>query len=70
MDAVDVRRPGHACRTCRALEALEGDDRAALVEWLRDRDVSARMITQAVSAYGLDITQASVMRHRREHSLE
>lgn len=70
MDGVDTRRGGHSCLTCHLLESLEGDDLVALQEWLADRRVSARMIVQAVRAYGLEITQSSVMRHRREHSIQ
>ena len=46
------------------------DMRDPFQEWLDNRSVSARMIVQASQAYGLELTQSSVMRHRREHSIQ
>lgn len=63
---VDRPRGGHKCMTCVALEELQGDDRAALVEWLGDRRFTAPLISEALNRFGLKVTRSSVQRHRRE----
>ena len=70
MARVPPTKGGHLCLTCDALDTLKGDDRDALVEWLKDKSINNRMIFEACSGYGLKITRSSIARHRREHSVE
>lgn len=70
MSSVNQLHSGHSCQTCDALKALNGDDRVALVEWLRDKSISVRMINEALKLYGWTVSKSSISRHRREHSVE
>ena len=65
LESAKPTRPGVRCRMCQFEETLSGDDLAALHEYLAS-DVSSRVISDALSAYGLKISLSAVSRHRRE----
>ena len=69
LEQSQVPRGGHPCRTCLALEQLQGDDREALLQFLNS-EASARAIALALQKFGLDVTRSSVARHRREHPVQ
>jgi len=65
LEAATPTRTGKACKTCTLMESLSPDDVAALQEYL-DSDVSSRLISDALTSYGMSISQSAVSRHRRE----
>lgn len=65
LEAATPTRPGTVCKTCTFMESLSAEDAAALQEYL-DSDMSSRLISDALTSYGMSISQSAVSRHRRE----
>jgi len=65
LESAAPTRTGQACKTCTYIESLSPDDAAALQEYLKS-EVSSRLISDALTSYGMRISQSAVSRHRRE----
>jgi hypothetical protein len=60
------QRPGYRCGVCKLLDDLPKDDADALREALADPQVQGAQIARALHAEGIDVSQHSVQRHRRQ----
>jgi hypothetical protein len=66
LEASQRNRPGYRCGVCKLLDELPADDAEALRSALEDPHVQGAQIARALHAEGIDVSQHSVQRHRRQ----
>lgn len=64
LDSTPRKRAGTVCRTCRFVETLSADDKAAFDEYLVS-DIPTSVIRDALENYGFKISVSALANHRR-----